>query len=115
MKMGGGKKPSPGTAQATVCKLSDAKSSLPCSVSALARVKNLSNSYGGIMMPSGLPEPVSIPLSGLLSCLQDKQCLQDDGSNEPGLLAQGQHHTDMPVLLPETDEARNSTAVSLWG
>lgn len=113
MKMGRGKKPSPGTAQATAYKLSNAKSNLPCTVGACVRVTNLS--YRGIMMPAGLPESVSIPVSGLLSCLGDKECHQEDGSNQTGFLARGKHHADMPVLLPGPDEAISRMAVSLQG
>lgn len=61
-----------GTVQAPACKLSDAKSNLPCAVGALVKVTNF-NSHRGIMMPAGLLEPVSILVSVLLTCLGDKQ------------------------------------------
>lgn len=40
-------------------------------------------------MPVGLPEPVSILVSELLSCLGNKQSHWDDSSNQSGLLALG--------------------------
>lgn len=64
--------------QATAREHSDAKSNLPCTVSAPVRITNLSNSYRGIMMTAGL-KSVSTPVSRLLSCLGDKQHHWDDG------------------------------------
>ena len=103
-----------GTVQVTACKLWR-KVQSPHIVRALGRVTNFSNSCSSIMMPAGLPEYVFIPLSGLLSCLGDKQCHWDDGSNQPGFLARGKHHIDMAVLLPEPDEAKNKMAASPRG
>lgn len=66
-------------------------------------------------MPGGLPELVSIPVSGLLSCLGDKQCHWDDGLNQLGLLTLGNHHTDMSVLLPKPGKTRRRMTMSPRG
>lgn len=96
---------------ATACQCSDAKSNLPCTLSAPLRITNLSNSYRGIMMTAGL-KSVSTPVSRLLSCLGDKQCHQDDGVKQPGFLACRNHNAAEPVLLPEM-KPRSRVAMSV--
>lgn len=66
-------------------------------------------------MPAGLSKSVAIPVSGLLSRLGDKRYRRDDGSIQPGFLARGKHHADMPVRLPEPGKTRIKMAVSSWG